>query len=133
MPKHARSNPSGKDRVKVPAKGPMPMLDEHRVPEGKAPAWNKSPLGIYLRKTSKISITAFARALGVPVKTAQDWSYGVSLPTLPAAWEIERLTKGAVPMEAWLALPKAKEMLARWREHQSEEMLRLKPTEGGGF
>jgi len=78
-----------------------------------------SPLGIYL-KQNKVSLGCFARAIGMPHKTVAQYARGVVVPVLAAAFEIERLTKGAVPMETWLALSLCRSQLHRWRERQPE-------------
>lgn len=91
----------------------------------------RSPLGVYLITTG-MSVKSIARAVGVKFITAQQWAYGEAMPTIPYAFEIERVTKGAVVIEAWLGMPKAKITLARIREAQPEEVRAevLPPTHG---
>lgn len=88
----------------------------------------KSPLGIYLRLNG-ISATSFARAMGVAYRTVDQWVNGSVELSLAAAYEIERLTKGIVCMEMWLALPKVKAQLATWRSYQPEELAESRPAE----
>lgn len=93
----------------------------------------RSPLGIYLGSNG-ITNGALARALGMPVRAVQDWAFGASVPSLTAAYEIERVTKGVVPMEAWLGMPQAKKLLATWRAHQTKEVREIPSAlDGGGF
>jgi len=94
-----------------------------------------SPLGIYLT-TNKISLSSFSRALGSDIKSVTGWARGETVPTLACAWEIERVSKGVVPMESWLALPAARSFLAVMHSRQSDEIRKLKQEvggSGGGF
>lgn len=49
----------------------------------------------------------FADAVGVTIHTVVGWYNGTFYPLLPQAFEIERLTRGMLPMEAWLGMRKA--------------------------
>ena len=119
--------------TKAPHKLPVP-LPESVVPRNpKLPDGSASPLGVYL-KLNTLSTAAFSRAMGCPLRTIQQWVSGQSLPSLPAAYEIERMTKGVVPMEAWLAHPGAKSMIAEWRSYQPEGLRGTVNTlDAGGF
>ncbi len=112
------------------AKAPAPIAEEDLVPRTGAEVSlgndSKTPLGVYL-KMNGLSQSAFARAMGVPMRTLVQWAIGKNLPSIPAAYEIERLTKGAVPMESWLSLPACKLLIARWRSFQPEKVRRMKP------
>lgn len=92
-------------------------------------------MGVYL-ESNKISVSSFARALGCDTKTASSWAKGESIPSLAAAYEIERVCKGVVPMESWLALPGARKFLADVRAKQEEGVRQFKQEVGnaaGGF
>ncbi len=92
-----------------------------------------TPLGLYLRQNS-ISLGAFSRAIGMPHKTVQAYALQGACPHLAAAAEIERLTKGAVPMEAWLGLPVCKTHVLRWRSKQPESSASARSNvDAGGF
>jgi len=94
---------------------------------------NASPLAAYL-KVSGVSTTALSKVLGVEYKTFMAWRDGKVVPSIAAAFEIERLSKGAVPMESWLALPKARTELLKYRENQPEELKRMPNRNApGGF
>lgn len=93
----------------------------------------KTPLALYLEMNG-ISQNAFARASGFSFQSVMDWVRGARMPTLAAAYEIERISKGVVPMEAWLASPSNKSMLSRIRGRQPEEIRYRKPVlKAGGF
>lgn len=77
----------------------------------------ETPLSIYLR-VGGISQSAFARAMGVGQKSVADWSQGSAFPSLTAAYEMERISKGVIPMEAWMGHPQARSQVARWRTEQ---------------
>ncbi len=113
-----RAARKAKLEVKAPRHMPRPTEEEVGEPSAELSAQHLSPLGIYLKNVAKVSIGAFSRAMGVHEKTVSEWATGKGMPLLPAAYEIERLTKGVVPMEAWLGLPQAKAMLAKMRATQ---------------
>ncbi len=79
----------------------------------------KSPLGLYL-KQNRLSEVSMARALGLARLAVQKLTRGESLPSLPVAFEIERITKGVVPIEAWLGMPRALEAVRGLRAKQPE-------------
>ena len=104
----------------APKPKPRPELDETppddtrslRV-EGPSP----SPLHAYL-KANSLSLRSFTRAMGVDPHHVQRWYDGIACPSLPAALEIERITKGVIAAEMWMALPCAKRVLTRFRSRQ---------------
>lgn len=65
-----------------------------------------TPLAVYLDSID-MTVKEFSERTGIPESTVSDWYRGKSLPDIVSAFEIERVTKVAVPMEAWLATPKA--------------------------
>ena len=94
---------------------------------GPVPGGYESPLRVYL-KLNSVSEQSFARALGVVLRTVQLLAKGETLPTLPVAYEIERITKGVVPIEAWLGVDRGLKMLGELREKQPEGVrAQLKP------
>lgn len=120
--------------VKAPARMPRPAASEVGEPEGDLDSAHLSPLGIYLKNVAKISLGAFSRAIGVSQKTVSEWATGKGMPQLVAAYEIERLTKGVVPMESWLGLPQAKSLMAELRSKQPEGLAKQKSyIPAGGF
>lgn len=86
-----------------------------------------SPLGVYM-KTCGISTELFAKAINLSPRGVDLLATGRSLPTLPVAYEIERITKGVVPLESWFGLPQAKEILQRMRAGQPEAIQKWKGT-----
>lgn len=48
------------------------------------------------------SMAVLARELGVNYYTVKRWCRGSHLPTIARAFAIDRLTRGAVPLESWL-------------------------------
>jgi hypothetical protein len=133
MPRDHRAERAKKKRAEAPKGMPRPRPEEVGEPLSAPAEGFKSPLGIYL-KMNGLSLTSFVRAIGVEYRTAMEWTRGESLPTLPAAFEIEKITKGAVPMEAWLGLPQAKTFLARMRAKQTPDVQRhVSVNPPGGF
>lgn len=65
-----------------------------------------TPLGAYLASLD-LTVKEFAQKVGIAESTMADWMMGKSLPDLVSAFEMERLTRASLPMEAWLATPKA--------------------------
>jgi transcriptional regulator with XRE-family HTH domain len=121
--------------VKITPRPPfkMPRPKDVDVPKEDAKVEHYSPLAQYL-KLNGISLSSFTRALGVDFKTIQELHSGASVPGLATAYEIERLTKGVVPMEAWLIVPKARASLKRFRERselKTERELKDMPRAGG--
>lgn len=120
-----------KGAPKVPAS--IPGVEDKNlqsVPSDKMPKAHLSPLGIYLKQAG-LTVSAFAKAGGWAIATVQQWATGENVPNLPAAFELERVTKGVIPMESWLALPQAKAMFARWRASQvGDYRMSISP---GGF
>jgi hypothetical protein len=49
------------------------------------------------------------------------WVKGTMVPSIVIAYEIERLTEGAVPMEAWLSIPMCRGAIATLRAKQPPE------------
>lgn len=94
----------------------------------------KTVLAQYLN-VSHVSKRSMARALGVGVATCDNWIQGTVQPSIAAAYEIERITKGCVPIEAWLACPSAKRTLAEMRRKQPDALREKAPEHevGGGF
>lgn len=86
-----------------------------------------SPLGVYMLQ-NKLSERLMCRALGLSLKSVQDLAQGKSLPTLPVAWEIERITKGVVPMESWLGMPRAQALIRNMRAGQPEPIQKWTTT-----
>lgn len=120
-------------RIKAPKHMPRPSEDEVGGPSGEQDPMHLSPLGIYM-KGNGISKTAFSKAMGIAHKTTLELCSGKTMPGLVMAWEIERVTKGVVPMEAWLAMPQAKKMIASMREKQPDDVKRIQPKlDAGGF
>lgn len=121
------------------AKAPRRMPRPEREDLPRAPAGNVddkrtlSPLGMYF-KLNNISTTAFAKGIGLAHKTVLELRDGKTVPLLEVAYEIERVTKGVVPMEAWLGTAKSKAKLAAIRAKQPEAIKHMKPVrEPGGF
>lgn len=69
-------------------------------------ATGRDRLGAFLEK-AHLSDASFARLLGVESSTVWRWRTGKRQPSIAAAAEIERLTKGHVKLSAW-APPAAK-------------------------
>ncbi len=117
---------------KTKLKGPVTMpRPEVNLPEVTPEV--DSPLGLYL-KLNGVTEAAFARAMGGVHTSVKTWADGSSVPSLVAAYEIERVTKGAVPMEAWLGMARAKEGLKSFRLKQPAEVRKMPSVlEGGGF
>ncbi len=67
-----------------------------------------------------LALPDFAALLGVPPQTVRAWTRASkpALPELPFAYEIERVTRGIVPMEAWLAHPDAIEQVTTMRRRR---------------
>lgn len=118
--------------VKVP-RVPRPLSGQVGEPDTAATDDRTlSPLGMYM-KLGNISSTMMAKALGTSHKMVLEWKRG-TIPELVMAYEIERVTKGAVPMESWLGMAKAKARMAAIRKKQPEEIQKLQPVrEPGGF
>lgn len=98
--------------------------------EGVAPAPKHrfaSPLALYL-SVNNCSQRWMSRALGVSLETIQRLCAGDRLPTLPMAYEIERVTKGVVPTEVWMGTVIAKEQLVQMRAKQPEGIKSIPPT-----
>lgn len=102
------------------------------MPTDTEPGGVETALASYL-KSSKISNGAFSRAIGVSEQAVAGWRLGEDVPSLAVAYEIERITKGVVPMESWLALPSAKARLAEMRRKQPVMVQKIKPGPAGGF
>ena len=118
---NARERAARRAKAEVKAPRRMPRPEEEEIAEAvdnTLDGQHLSPLGIYLKVVAKVSLGAFARAMGVHQKTISEWATGKGMPLLPAAYEIERLTKGVVPVESWLGLPQAKAMIAKMRAQQ---------------
>jgi hypothetical protein len=93
----------------------------------------RSPLGAYLELT-EISTTAFSRASGIDHKTVKAYADGAIMPELPKAVWVEVITKGAVPVESWCALPRAKEAFKDLLEKCDPAVReQLDKLPGGGF
>ena len=86
-----------------------------------------SPLGVYM-KACGISTELFARGVGLSPRGVDLIATGRSLPTLPVAYEIERVTKGVVAIESWFGLPQAKEILLAMRQKQPEAIQKWPST-----
>lgn len=65
-----------------------------------------TPLGVYLASLD-MTVKEFAEKVGIAESTMADWMYGKSMPDLVSAFELERLTRCSIPMESWLATPRA--------------------------
>lgn len=79
----------------------------------------RTALGAYMEQTG-ITVHGFAVALGVSDRDIVKWRSGEHLPALVMAYEIERVTRGVVPLESWLGLPQAVRERDRMRSKQPE-------------
>lgn len=115
-------------------RAPLPPAPQAPPPEEKyGPTKYPSPLGHYFRVTG-LTAWAFSRAMGANARSVEDWTAARTVPPVIAALEIERLTKGVVPVEAWASLPQCRSQLAVWREHQPEAVRNQgRVLEPGGF
>lgn len=59
-----------------------------------------TPLSTYLAETGQ-SHAEFARRLGVTDSAVWRWAHGKRKPGIEVAFDIERLTAGAVPAASW--------------------------------
>jgi predicted transcriptional regulator len=69
-----------------------------------------------------VSLNALSARLGVHKTSVQAWRVGSGLPSLPAAFRLEQVTKGKVPASSWLVTTVGRTMY--------EQMLR-RANEGG--
>lgn len=76
---------------------------------------NKSKIGKYLESLG-LSMTEFARAEGIPLRTVQNWSYGVRNPApWLEKWIFEKIEAYAVVKE-FESMPADPEFLKRCAE-----------------
>ena len=113
--------PRGRPR-KIPLPVDMSLPEEVRQTQDPR---SFSPLGVYLRMNN-ISDTAMARAVGTNFNTIVLLATGKQSPSLALAYEMERITKGCIPMEAWLAVPRAKKRMAELRGKQPTAVREIK-------
>lgn len=78
----------------------------------------KNPLIRYMRKHDRTP-EEMARRMGCLRTNIWKWLNG-ALPELHAAYELERVTGGAVPVEAWLLHPRSVEAIHTWRAKRDE-------------
>jgi transcriptional regulator with XRE-family HTH domain len=82
---------------------------------------HNSALAVWLNRVGMTS-REFQRRLGdKSMSRLSRWLSGEEFPGLPMAYEIERITEGGVPMEAWLASKGARAILKTMRDKQPEE------------
>lgn len=79
----------------------------------------KNPLARYMRKTDRTP-EEMARRIGCLRTNIWKWLNG-ALPELHACYEMERVTGGAIPVEAWLVHPRSVEAIATWRAKRHEQ------------
>lgn len=64
------------------------------------------------------SRAALARSLGHDERVLYKWLSGHRRPGPDTAYAIQRITKGAVPMAAWVCHETAEPCLQRWKERR---------------
>lgn len=79
----------------------------------------KNPLRRYMLKHDRTP-EEMARRMGCRRTNIWKWLRG-ALPELHACYELERVTGGAVPVEAWLVHPRAVEAIHAWRAKRNEQ------------
>jgi transcriptional regulator with XRE-family HTH domain len=84
------------------------------------PRWarpgTETPLFLWLRGQG-LSVSAFAKAIGVDPKAAGYWINGRALPSLVNAFKVEKYTNGQVPVSSWLGTELG---IATWRAERHE-------------
>lgn len=80
-----------------------------------------TPLAHWLNKVGMTSKELARRAGYRSDSGMASFLKGNKLPTLALMYEIERVTQGQFPIEAWLSWPMVREMLAKLRLQQPEE------------
>lgn len=114
-------------RPRKPRPAPEDVAEDMPSTDDEVNKDTRSPLGIYLR-INGISTATFAKAMGAPWRSVQQWAKGAVVPHLAYCYEIERITKGVVPMEAWLGIPTCKEYIAKIRAYQPESIRKMPTT-----
>ena len=91
---------------------------------------NKNRVGVYKVEVTPLEVwrhqagltrLALSQMLGVHCTTVRRWCFGISLPTLAAAFRIATVTQGAVPFEAWASLELCRSALAEMAAATSHE------------
>lgn len=92
------------DTVKVPRVG-YGLTDILKIPGNRR---NKvsTPLDQWMTKNN-LSKHDLAIALGCNHEAVNQWRFGQVVPGLVQAFLLERLSKGAIPVSSWLAVPPA--------------------------
>jgi transcriptional regulator with XRE-family HTH domain len=85
------------------------------------PNLGNSPLAKWLNRVG-MSRKDFGQRIGMSsAAKLNEWMEGQRSPTLAVMYEIERLTEGQVPIEAWLGTKQTKGELATLRQRQPDE------------
>lgn len=100
------------------------MMPRPKDLEPKPQLSNYSPLAAYMR-LAEVNAYAVGQATGLSVKVINDLMRGDHEPSVSTAYLLEIVTKGAVPMSAWVGLPKIRARIARLTAELPDEVRRL--------
>ena len=72
-----------------------------------------TPLAEWFAAEKTMSLSQFARDIGVCLSQARRWAHGLSTPSLVSAFLIDRLTRGGVPPSSWMGTELARREIKR--------------------